>query len=293
MRYTAATCDPAEFIEKQYELRQTLFTKKRSTELMIVITMYNEDDLLFARTLAGVFENIEYMCNGKAKYGGSLGKEGWKSIVVCVVSDGRAKLNPRTKAVMTALGVYQEDIGTEALNGKSVTAHIYEYTTQVGITVNKKTEIVETRPGMSIPVQMIFCLKEEIKESSTLTDGLFKPLVRDYRDQILLFFWMPGPGLGKPASTNSIERSCWIRTVAELAERSKPCLEGECRWHSRTQSSRAKTLSTNEQSAGQAYGVRLRIYFRPSRSVLSIQIHCFTKQQRRGGPLGEVFRGRV
>ena len=164
MRYTAATCDPAEFIEQNYELRQTLFMKKRSTELMIVVTMYNEDDLLFARTMAGVFENIEYMCNGgKDKYGGSFGKDGWKSIVVCIVSDGRAKLNARTKAVMTALGVYQEDIGTEALNGQPVTCHIYEYTTRVGITVNKKTEIVETKPGLSIPVQMIFCLKEENK----------------------------------------------------------------------------------------------------------------------------------
>jgi chitin synthase len=163
MRYTAATCDPKDFISEQYELRQTLFTKTRQTELLIVITMYNEDDLLFARTLAGVFENIEYMCNGKDKYGGCFGKDGWKKIVVCVVSDGRAKLNPRTKAVMTALGVYQEDIGTEALNGKPVTGHIYEYTTRVGIAVNKKTEVVETKPGKNIPVQMIFCLKEENK----------------------------------------------------------------------------------------------------------------------------------
>ena len=164
MRYTAATCDPAEFVEKDYELRQTLFTKKRLTELMIVVTMYDEDDLLFARTMAGVFENIEYMCNGKGKHGGSFGRDGWKSIVVCVVSDGRAKLNARTKAVLTALGVYQEDIGTEALNGKPVTCHIYEYTTKVGITVDKKTQIVETQPGMSNPVQIIFCLKEENKQ---------------------------------------------------------------------------------------------------------------------------------
>jgi len=163
MRYTAATCDPADFVTENFELRQTLFTKKRLTELMIVVTMYNEDDLLFARTMAGVFENIEYMCNGTGKYGGSFGKDGWKRIVVCVVSDGRAKLNERTKAVMTALGVYQEDIGTQDLNGKAVTAHIYEYTTRVGLTVNKSTEIVETKPGTDCPVQMIFCLKEENK----------------------------------------------------------------------------------------------------------------------------------
>ena len=160
MRYTAATCDPSEFFDQRFTLRQPIFSQPRHTELFIVVTMYNEDEVLFARTMAGVFENIEYMCSGKGKHGGSWGKDGWKKIVVCVVSDGRANIKPRTAAVLTALGVYQSAIAQQKVIEKNVTAHIYEYTTKVGIEVNN-SGIVETKPGIGCPVQMIFCLKEK------------------------------------------------------------------------------------------------------------------------------------
>ncbi|EHK98484.1 putative Chitin synthase A [Glarea lozoyensis 74030] len=156
MRYSAATCDPSEFFEERFTLRQRLFAKPRHTELFIVVTMYNEDDVLFARTMSGVFKNIEYMCSRKDSK--TWGKDAWKKIVVCVVSDGRAKINPRTRAVLAGLGVYQDGIAKQKVNGKDVTAHIYEYTTQVGIAVKK--EVVELRPKQQ-PVQILFCLKEK------------------------------------------------------------------------------------------------------------------------------------
>jgi chitin synthase len=124
MRYSAATCDPSDFDAERFTLRQKLFAKPRHTELFIVITMYNEEDELFARTMTGVIKNIEYMnsrTNSK-----TWGKDAWKKIVVCVVSDGRAKINPRTRAVLAALGVYQDGIAKQQVNGKDVTAHIYE-----------------------------------------------------------------------------------------------------------------------------------------------------------------------
>jgi chitin synthase len=124
MRYSAATCDPGEFDAERFTLRQKLFAKPRHTELFIVVTMYNEEDELFARTMIGVIKNIEYMnsrTNSK-----TWGKDAWKKIVVCVVSDGRAKINPRTRAVLAALGVYQDGIAKQQVNGKDVTAHIYE-----------------------------------------------------------------------------------------------------------------------------------------------------------------------
>ncbi|KHJ34154.1 putative chitin synthase 1 [Erysiphe necator] len=156
MRYTAATCDPSEFFEERFTLRQRLFAKPRHTELFIVVTMYNEDDILFARTMNGVFKNIKYMCSRKDSK--TWGKDAWKKIVVCVVSDGRAKINPRTRAVLAGMGVYQDGIAKQQVNGKDVTAHIYEYTTQVGISIKK--DLVELRPKQQ-PVQMLFCLKEK------------------------------------------------------------------------------------------------------------------------------------
>jgi chitin synthase len=156
MRYSAATCDPAHFYEDRFTLRQRLFAKPRHTELFIVVTMYNEEDELFARTMIGVIKNIEYMNSRTSSK--TWGKEAWKKIVVCVVSDGRAKINPRTRAVLAAMGVYQDGIAKQQVNGKDVTAHIYEYTTQM--TLELKKNVVHVRKG-NTPVQMLFCLKEK------------------------------------------------------------------------------------------------------------------------------------
>lgn len=157
MRYSAATCDPKDFYNERFTLRQRLFAKPRQTELFIVITMYNEDEFLFARTLIGVMKNIDYMCNRTTSK--TWGKDAWKKIVVCVVSDGRAKINERTKAVLAGLGVYQDGIAKQQVNGKDVTAHVYEYTTQVGLEI-KGTQ-VSLKPRSGTPMQMLFCLKEK------------------------------------------------------------------------------------------------------------------------------------
>ncbi|KAI1085017.1 glycosyltransferase family 2 protein [Whalleya microplaca] len=156
MRYTAATCDPNDFFDENFTLRQKLFSKPRHTELFIVITMYNEDDILFARTMIGVLKNVEYMCSRKESK--TWGPDAWKKIVVCVVSDGRAKINARTRALLAGMGVYQEGIAKQQVNGKDVTAHIYEYTTQVGMQI--KNDVVQLIPKKQ-PVQMLFCLKEK------------------------------------------------------------------------------------------------------------------------------------
>lgn len=156
MRYTAATCDPNNFYDENFTLRQKLFSKTRHTELFIVITMYNEDEILFARTMIGVLKNVEYMC--KRTESKTWGKDAWKKIVVCVVSDGRAKINARTRALLAGMGVYQEGIAKQQVNKKDVTAHIYEYTSQVGMQI--KNDVVQLVPKQQ-PVQLLFCLKEK------------------------------------------------------------------------------------------------------------------------------------
>ncbi|KAF2223973.1 chitin synthase-domain-containing protein [Elsinoe ampelina] len=156
MRYSAATCDPAHFYDERFTLRQRLFAKPRHTELFIVVTMYNEEEELFARTMMGVIKNIEFMNSRTSSK--TWGKEAWKKIVVCVVSDGRAKINPRTRAVLAAMGVYQDGIAKQQVNGRDVTAHIYEYTTQMNLEI--KNHVVQVKKG-NTPVQMLFCLKEK------------------------------------------------------------------------------------------------------------------------------------
>ncbi|WVQ82321.1 hypothetical protein IAT38_004449 [Cryptococcus sp. DSM 104549] len=65
MRYTAATCDPDDFTpEKGWNLKTAGYG--RDTELLIAITSYNEDKILYARTLHNVMLNIRDICNTKA-----------------------------------------------------------------------------------------------------------------------------------------------------------------------------------------------------------------------------------
>ena len=92
------------------------------------MAMYNEDDSLFTRTMHGVMKNIAYLC--KRDRSKIWGKDGWKTVVVCIVSDGRQKINSPTLSVVAAIGAYQEGITTNVVNVKPIVAHIYEYTTQ-------------------------------------------------------------------------------------------------------------------------------------------------------------------
>jgi chitin synthase len=153
-RYTAATCDPDDFSKSGYFLRQQELS--RQTEMFIVITMYNEDDSLFCKTMSSVFKNIAYLCSrNKSK---TWGPEGWKKVVVCIVSDGRAKINSRVLDVLGIMGVYQNGIMKDNVNEKPVTAHIFEYTTQVCVSTDMK---VQGHESGFVPVQVLFCLKEK------------------------------------------------------------------------------------------------------------------------------------
>jgi chitin synthase len=158
MRFQACTTEPENFQDKKFSLRQKFYTKPRETELMIVITMYNENEFLLARTLKGVFKNIRYLYN--LKNSSTWGKSSWQKIVVCIVSDGRQKINPRSKALLAALGVYQEGFAKNKINDDDVISHIYEYTTMVGISKIYNDHITLTTDNQ-IPIQMIFCLKEQ------------------------------------------------------------------------------------------------------------------------------------
>jgi len=132
-----------------------MYEPARKTELFIVMTMYNEDEELFTRTMQGVIRNVAHLCTRERSK--TWGKDGWKKVVVCIVSDGRQKIDSRTLAVIASMGCYQDGVGKvsrktkcwkgvlifygprmqNAVNGKPVTAHIYEYTTQGQYTLSR------------------------------------------------------------------------------------------------------------------------------------------------------------
>ncbi|KAI9019533.1 chitin synthase 1 [Phycomyces nitens] len=154
MRYTAATCDPADFASQGYTLRQPIL--QRNTELFIVLTMYNEDEILFARTMHGVMKNIAHLCS-RVRSNVWEGPKAWEKVVVCIVSDGRKKIHPRTLSLLATLGVYQDGVAKNVVGDKPVTAHIYEYTTQLSVDPEMKFKGADK--GMP-PCQILFCLKE-------------------------------------------------------------------------------------------------------------------------------------
>ncbi|KAI0177762.1 class 2 chitin synthase [Pestalotiopsis sp. NC0098] len=156
MRYTAVTCDPDDFVDKGYKLRQNIGKTARETELFICVTMYNEDEIGFTRTMHAVMKNISHFCSRNKSR--TWGERGWQKIVVAIVSDGREKINPRTLDALAAMGVYQHGIAKNYVNQKAVQAHVYEYTTQVSLDSDLKFKGAEK--GI-VPCQMIFCLKEK------------------------------------------------------------------------------------------------------------------------------------
>ncbi|KAF2877268.1 chitin synthase-domain-containing protein [Massariosphaeria phaeospora] len=153
MRYTAVTCDPDDFVDRGYKLRQNI--NPRETELFICITMYNENEIDFTRTMHGVMRNITHFCSRMRSR--TWGKDGWQKIVVCVVCDGRTKVHPRTLDALAAMGCYQNGIAKNHVNKREVTAHLYEYTTQVSLDSDLKFKGAEK--GI-VPCQMMFCMKE-------------------------------------------------------------------------------------------------------------------------------------
>ncbi|EIN12208.1 glycosyltransferase family 2 protein [Punctularia strigosozonata HHB-11173 SS5] len=191
MRYSAATCDPNDFKDSGFTLRQVHYDPPRRTELFIVMTMYNEDEELFCRTMHGVIKNVAHLC--KRERSKTWGKEGWKKVVVCVVSDGRQKINSRTLSVIAAMGAYQDGIAKNIVNGKEVTAHIYEYTTQISVTPSMKIEGAEKG---AVPVQIIFCLKEKNQKkinSHRWFFNAFGPILQPNVCVLLDVGTMPGP----------------------------------------------------------------------------------------------------
>ncbi|RCI08906.1 hypothetical protein L249_4909 [Ophiocordyceps polyrhachis-furcata BCC 54312] len=156
MRYTAVTCDPDDFVARGYKLRQSIGRTTRETELFICITMYNEDEICFTRTMHAVMKNIAHFCSRSRSR--TWGEAGWQKIVVCIISDGRDKINARTLDALAAMGVYQHGIAKNYVNNRAVQAHVYEYTTQVSLDADLRFKGAEK--GI-VPCQIIFCLKEK------------------------------------------------------------------------------------------------------------------------------------
>ncbi|KAJ2992566.1 hypothetical protein NUW58_g2121 [Xylaria curta] len=198
MRYTAATCDPNDFtITNGYDLRPRMYN--RHTELMIAITSYNEDKILFARTMHGVMQNIRDIVNLKRSTFWTRSGPAWQKIVVCLIFDGIEKADKIVLDVLATIGVYQDGVVKKDVDGKETVAHVFEFTSQLSITPNQqliRPSADPEDPKNLPPVQMIFCLKQKNSKKINSHRWLFTAFGRILNPEVLILIdagTKPGP----------------------------------------------------------------------------------------------------
>lgn len=166
MRYSACTSEPDDFVDAGFTLRAAKLN--REIELCVCVTMYNENEVHLTRTLHAVMKNVAHLCSRNRSR--IWGPDGWKKVQVIIVSDGRAKVNENALDVLAAMGVYQDGIAKSFVNSKEVKAHLFEYTTQVSL--DPDLEFKSAEKGI-VPVQVLFCLKEQNKKKINSHRWLF------------------------------------------------------------------------------------------------------------------------
>ncbi|CAK7269390.1 Chitin synthase, class 3 [Sporothrix epigloea] len=186
MRYTAATCDPNDFTLKNgYDLRPRMYN--RHTELLIAITYYNEDKVLLSRTLHGVMQNIRDIVNLKKSTFWNKGGPAWQKIVVCLVFDGLEKTDKNVLDVLATIGVYQDGVIKQDVDGQPTVAHIFEYTTQLSVTPNQQLiRPVDDSAATLPPVQFIFCLKQKNSKKINSHRWLFNAFGRILNPEVCI-----------------------------------------------------------------------------------------------------------
>lgn len=177
LRYTPVTCDPSGFVQDGYLLQHQLFVKPRPVEICVGITMYNEDEWSLGKTLNAIHRNIRNLQEPTRQ--SPWGPDSWRKVVVCIISDGRAKIHRKTQAMLAALGLYQDIamIQRDEHTGADVTMHLFEvrhpvigpllklshvqYTTHSSIRLHEQQISVALGSADAVFCQTIFCLKEK------------------------------------------------------------------------------------------------------------------------------------
>ncbi|EPQ59000.1 chitin synthase [Gloeophyllum trabeum ATCC 11539] len=188
MRYTAATCDPDDFVEANgWSLRTKNYN--RQTELLIAVTSYNEDKQLYARTLHGVMLNIRDICKTKqSKYwrrSAEEGVPGWQKITVALIVDGLEAMDKSVLDILATVGVYQDGVMKKQVDGKDTVAHIFEYTTQLSVDPSPQLVLPHgDDPNNLVPVQIIFVLKAKNQKKINSHRWLFNAIGRMLEPEI-------------------------------------------------------------------------------------------------------------
>ncbi|KIJ56843.1 glycosyltransferase family 2 protein [Sphaerobolus stellatus SS14] len=188
MRYSAVTVDPDDFSrENGWSIRTADYN--RPTELLIAVTSYNEDKLLYSRTLHNVMLNIRDICKTKSskfwKRSAEEGVPGWHRITVALIVDGLDNMDKSVLDILATVGVYQDGIMKKQVDGKDTVAHLFEYTTQVSVDTSPQLILPHGEdPNNLVPVQIILVLKAKNQKKINSHRWLFNAIGRMINPEI-------------------------------------------------------------------------------------------------------------
>ncbi|CCA69341.1 related to chitin synthase [Serendipita indica DSM 11827] len=188
MRYSAATCDPDEYTrDNGWTFRQVLYN--RPTELLIAVTSYNEDKTLYSRTLHGVMLNIRDICKTKqSKYWRKSQEEGipgWQRITVALIVDGLKVMDKTVLDILATIGVYQDGIMKQQVDGKDTVAHIFEYTTQLSVDSTPQLVLPHGDDTNNlVPVQIILIIKAQNQKKINSHRWLFNAIGKQLQPEV-------------------------------------------------------------------------------------------------------------
>ncbi|KAG8859628.1 Chitin synthase, class 2 [Serendipita sp. 411] len=188
MRYTAATVDPDDFdIDSGWKLRQVIYN--RPTELLIAVTSYNEDKMLYSRTLHGVMMNIRDICKTKqSKFWRDSTEKGipaWQRITVALIVDGLEAMDKTVLDVFATVGVYQDGIMKKQIDKKDIVAHIFEYTTQLSIDATPSLVLPHGDDANNlVPVQIILVIKAQNQKKINSHRWLFNAIGKQLQPEV-------------------------------------------------------------------------------------------------------------
>ncbi|CAA7263632.1 unnamed protein product [Cyclocybe aegerita] len=188
LRYTAATCDPDDFTFRNgYTLRSQMLN--RSTEILIAITAFNENASMYARTLSGVFANIQDICTKQpSKYWqhcAEMDAPSWQRITVTLVVDGIDEMHDGALNFLTEIGVCQTSIMRKQIDGRGTTAHIFESVISAS-RLEKASDPTGDRPN-GVPVQFILIIKAKNEKKINSHRWVFNALGRMLSPDICVF----------------------------------------------------------------------------------------------------------
>ncbi|KAJ5266492.1 Chitin synthase C [Penicillium angulare] len=186
LRYTAATCDPDEFVMRNgYNLRPAMYS--RHTELLIAITCKSENKVLTAGTLHGVMQNIRDITNLRKSEFWNKGGPAWQKIVCTVIFDGIDACDKNTLDVLATIGVFQEGIMKKSVDGRETVAHIFEYTTQLSVTADQQLVRPQGDESTNLPpVQMILCMKQNTSNKINSHRWIFNGFCRMLNPEVVV-----------------------------------------------------------------------------------------------------------